>query len=250
MSDNAVNSILVPLDGTTFSERAVAYGIYIAKRININLIGLYADRPLEGSPTEEIIVQTFREDCRRSGISPDIRKVADLSAAAILSATEDAEGRLLLLPRQGSVDSPLSVPVNPAESALCGLTVPQMYIPPSFLEIESMGIIYDGGSESVNALDMAVLLSSKAAWPLTILISSEGRQQVGVLNRELDDYFELHDELPVDWDTVILSGPQEEAVIQFVRDGSIELLVLALSAQEKPPLQFLRESPIPLIVIC
>ncbi len=75
---------------------------------------------------------------------------------------------------------------------------------------------------------------------------SVGNQQIGVLNRQLDEYFEVHDEFPVDWDTVTLTGPQEETVLQFIRDGSIELLVLALSVE--PPLRILRESPIPLIV--
>jgi nucleotide-binding universal stress UspA family protein len=247
MSSNAINSILVPLDGSSFSERAVAYGIYIGKRINIPLIGLYIDRPLEGSPTEEIIIKIFREDCRRSGISPDIRKVADLSAAAILAATEDAEDRLLLLPRQGSADS-LST-LDSADSSLSGLTVPLMVIPPKFLEIESMGLIYDGSAETVKALELAVLLSHKASWPLTILLASEGHHQVGVLNRELDDYFDLHDDFPIDWDSVTLSGPKEETVLQFIREGSIELLVLATSAQEQQPLLALQESPIPMIVI-
>jgi nucleotide-binding universal stress UspA family protein len=123
-----------------------------------------------------------------------------------------------------------------------------MVIPPKFLEIESMGVLYDGSAETENALELAVLLSHKAAWPLTILVPSQDNQQIGVLNRQLDEYFEMHDDFPVDWDTVALTELKDETVLQFIRDGSIELLVLAAAAQ--PPIRLLRESPIPLILTC
>jgi len=230
MNKAAVNSILIPLDGSSFSQKAIEYGIYIGRRMNIPLIGLYI--------AEEIFIQTFREDCRRSGISPDLRKIPDLSANAILAAVEDAEGILLLVPRQEPAGSR-----NTLKGSL-------MVIPPKFLEIESMGLIYDGSPETDQALDLAVSLSQNAVWPLTILLLSEDHHRIAAFNRRLDDYFELHaDDFPIDWDTVVLDGPQDEATLRFIRDGSIELLVMASPGQEQSLIRVLRESPIPLIEI-
>jgi len=241
MNNAAINSILIPLEGASFSQRAIAYGIYIGKRMNIPLIGLYV--------AEGILVQTFREDCLRSGISPDLRKIPDLSASAISAATEDAEDMLLLIPRQ-EPDESRNTLNSLLESTILSVTGSRMAIPPEFLEIESMGLIYDGSPEADLALDLAVSLSQKAVWPMTILLLSEDHHRIATLNRQLDDYFELHaDDFPIDWDTVALEGSPYEAALRFIRDGSIELLVMASPGQQQSLVRILRESPIPLIEI-
>jgi len=248
MNKAAVNSILIPLDGSSFSQKAIEYGIYIGRRMNIPLIGLYAGKPLEGSPTEDILLRNFQEDCRRSDISPDPRKLPDLSADSIFAATNNGEGSLLLLPRQNLDDS--QNPLNSTlEAATHSMTEPLMILPPQFLEIESMGLIYEGTLESGRALDLAVPLSRGAVWPLTILLISEDQRHIADLSRELEDYFEQNDnDTPIDWVTVALHGPPEETALQFIRDGSIELLVMAMTDRNRPCRRILQESPIPLIV--
>jgi len=247
MSNAAVQSILVLLDGLTLSSRAVAYGIYIAKRLNLPLLGLYADRPLADSPTEEILLRTFQEDCRRADISLELRKLPELSAEEISALTKSEEGSLLLLPRQDLKDS--QNPWNSlADFTTPSLTDPLMILPPQFLEIESMVLIYDGSSESGRALDLAVALSRGAVWPLTILLLSEDQRHIADLSLELEDYFERNDnETPIDWITVALQGPREETALQFIRDGSVELLVLAVTGQGRPCRRILQESPVPVI---
>jgi len=246
----AIHSILVPLDGSSFSQKAVAYGIYFAQRINVPLIGLYPG-DLQEDSSAAILVQTFREDCRRSGISPDLRSCSDLSAPVILEAAKEKKGSLFLIPRPEAADSHLD---HPAGSFLVATAEARMIIPGKFREIESMGLIYDGSPETGRALDLAVDLSRKAFWPLTILLVSEDFDRIAALDRQLDDYFEGHaGEAPIDWDIVALGEPTERTVLQFIRDGSIELLVLGHPGQDtdpdKPPLRILRESPIPLLVI-
>jgi len=247
MSNAAVQSILVLLDGLTLSSRAVAYGIYIAKRLNLPLLGLYADRPLADSPTEEILLRTFQEDCRRADISLELRKLPELSAEEISALTKSEEGSLLLLPRQDLKDS--QNPWNSlADFTTPSLTDPLMILPPQFLEIESMGLVYDGSRESDRALDLAVALSLSAVWPLTILLIAEEQSRIADLNRKLEDYFEQNDQdTPIDWVTVALRGPVDETALQFVREGSIELLVLALTGREQSGRSLFQVSPIPVI---
>jgi hypothetical protein len=135
MSSNAIKSIVVPLTALP-SVNGPSHTAFYRKRINVPIIGLYADRPLEGSPTEEIIIRTFHENCRRSGISSDVRKVADLSIVKILSATVDFEDGCFYSPdRNRPIPSALLIRPNPHFVADRHL----MVIPPKFLEIESMG---------------------------------------------------------------------------------------------------------------
>ncbi|SEM16281.1 hypothetical protein SAMN04489760_105163 [Syntrophus gentianae] len=249
MSSAAVQSILVPLSGLTLSSRAAAYGIYVAKRLNVPLIGLYAGKPLEGSPTEEILIRNFHEDCRRAGISPDLRKIPDLSPESISAAVNDPESSLLLVPRTNQEDSQNPLSCIP-DIAIGSIKSSLMILPPQFLEIESMGLIYDGRPESDLALALAATLSRSAVWPLTILLISEDQRQIADLSEQLEDYFEQNDnEGPIDWIVVALSGPEDETALQFIRDGSIELLVMAVTDMDSPcRSHILQESRIPLIV--
>ncbi len=249
MSSAAIHTILVPLSGLTLSSRAVAYGIYTAKRLTLPLIGLYAERPLEGSPTEEILLGNFQEDCRRSDIFPGLRKLQDFSAESIKAATKDIDSPLLLLPRSG-LDEGQNLLTAAPEFSLRTLTDHLMILPPQFLEIESMGLIYDGRPESDLALALAATLSRSAVWPLTILLISEDQRQIASLSEQLEDYFEQNDnEGPIDWIVVALSGPEDETALQFIRDGSIELLVMAVTDMDSPcRSRILQESRIPLIV--
>jgi len=90
VSSVSIHAVLIPLDGSSFSQRAVAYGIYVAKKMNIQLIGIHA-RTRRDSSAEETFIEIFLEDCRRSGISMELRQTTDLSSAAILEATADKE---------------------------------------------------------------------------------------------------------------------------------------------------------------
>jgi hypothetical protein len=247
MSRTAVQSILVPLSGLTLSSRAVAYGVYAAKRLNVPLVGLYAGKALEDSPTEEILVRSFQKDCNLSGISPSLKKIPDLSADSIYAATGNGEGSLLLVHRKG-LDNGQNDAVSFSELATRPTPASLMVIPPQFLEIESMGLVYDGSGESDRALDLAVALSRSAVWPLTILLISEDQSRIADLSRTLEDYFEQNDQdTPIDWVTVALLGPVDETALQFVREGSIELLVLALTGVDQQGRRLFQESPIPVI---
>lgn len=248
MSPPTIQSLRIPLDGSASSQRAVAYGIYIAKRIKVPLAGLYAGKSQGGPPAEEPFLQAFRHDCRAAGLEPEFLTLGDLSPESIRNATEDAEGRLLLLPRWEPEDA-LCGENCPETSALPRITDALMIVPPKFREIESMGLIYDGSPAADRALELAVSLSREAVWPLTILIFSADQERIADRLRQLDAFFEgPAGDPPIDWDSVALPGPEEETALRFIEDGSIELLVLARPDSDRPPLRILRESPIALIV--
>ncbi len=248
MSLPSIQSLGIPLDGSSSSQRAAAYGIYIAKRIKVPLAGLYAGKSQGHSPAEEPFLQAFRKDCRDAGLALELRELNDLSLETIRNATVDGEDRLLLLPRRESEDAP-GGGYCPERSALSRIADSLMIVPPKFREIESMGLIYDGSPAADRALGLAVPLSREAVWPLTVLIFSADQERIADLIRQLEAFFEgPAGDPPIDWDTVALAGPEEETALRFIRDGSIELLVLPLPDSDRPPLRILRESPIALIV--
>jgi hypothetical protein len=247
VSSVSIHAVLIPLDGSSFSQRAVAYGIYFAKKMNIQLIGIHA-RTRGDSSAEETFIEIFLEDCRRSGISMELRQTTDLSSAAILEATADQETGLFLIPRPDRLELQ-STQNKPAHLAFPGAPYTLMVIPPEFREIESMGLIYNGCSEGDHSLDLAVSLSRQASWPLTILLPSEDPFRIDSLSRQLEDYFDqLTGEPLIDWDTVVLSGQQGEAAFRFLLDGSIELLVMSRPDLDSSMVMLLNKSPIPVIV--
>lgn len=249
MSVTAIHAIRIPLDGSSFSQTAVAYGLYIARRMTIPLIGLHAAASPGSPPAHRALVENFLSECRSSGVSSDLQEIIDLSPTAILNAAVRKEAGLVAVPRPGQADD-RSEPDSWLRFPTLGESGALMVIPPTFQEIESMGLIHDGSAEACRSLDLAVSLSRMAAWPLTILLPCEEPSRITDISRQLEDYFELQaGEPPIDWDTVVLDGSEAETVLRFVRDGSIELLTLPFPDLNPFLRRLLHESPIPLVLI-
>jgi nucleotide-binding universal stress UspA family protein len=98
-----------------------------------------------------------------------------------------------------------------------------MVTPENFIEIESMGLAYDGSAPAENALKLAVELSDAVSWPLTIIVVTDDHELEANIIRKLDDFLEPH---KIDSETIILRGKEDREIIKFIRDGSIELMVM------------------------
>ncbi len=244
-------NILLPTDGSDYSRTALEYGIYIAKKLDARLTGLHVIdiKVLQGpvlndicssaslSPGPEFfsviekalearadnILREFREHCEKEGLKPDVKKVTGIIDEEIIREGQAAD--LILLAQRGE-HYPLSRSVllgSTAEAVVRKSGKPVLVTPVKFVEIESMGVAYDGSPPADRALKIAAELSDKARWPLTVLIVTDqaklSADLSGKVEAALDDYL-------IDKDTIVLGGKEEKEILKFIEEGAVELMLM------------------------
>lgn len=243
--------ILIPTDGSDYSRTALEYGIYIAQRLDARLTGLHVIdiKVLQGPVLNDIgsaaglcpgpeffsviektleiradnILGEFRNRCEAQGLRPDVRKVTGIIDEEIIREGQAAD--LILLAQRGE-HYPLSRSVllgSTAEAVVRKSGKPVLVTPVRFVEIESMGIAYDGSPPAERALKIAAELSDKARWPLTVLIVTDQARLSADLSAKveaaLDDYI-------IDKDIIVLGGKEEKEILKFIDEGAVELMLM------------------------
>jgi len=123
-----------------------------------------------------------------------------------------------------------------------------------FREIESMGIAYDGSPPADRALKVAAEVSAKTKWPLTTLIITEDAKLAADLTAKVEGAVEPYD---IDNDVVILKGKADREIMNFIKEGAVELMVMGAHSRSRLRELFLgsttahviRSSPIPALII-
>jgi nucleotide-binding universal stress UspA family protein len=95
--------------------------------------------------------------------------------------------------------------------------------PATFQEIESMGLAYDGSAPADKALKLAAELSEQTSWPLTVIIVTDNHDLGASLTKKVEDFLE---HLKIDSAIIILRGKEDRELIKFIREGSVELMVM------------------------
>jgi nucleotide-binding universal stress UspA family protein len=86
-----------------------------------------------------------------------------------------------------------------------------------------MALAYDGSPPAANALKLAVGLSEKAAWPLTIICITDDQAVAGRLHEEIESALEP---FSIDCETIVIQGKDSREILKFIQEGSVELLVM------------------------
>ncbi len=122
-----IKRILIPTDGSDYGKTAIEYGIYIAGRLEAQLIGLHVldIRLLQGPvftdisgsaglpPYQEFlpmfqsgleeradaVLLAFRTRCEQSGLQPEIKKAAGIIDETIIEEAKNAD--LIILAQRG-----------------------------------------------------------------------------------------------------------------------------------------------------
>ena len=244
-------NILLPTDGSDYSRTALEYGIYIAKKLDARLTGLHVIdiKVLQGpvlndicssaslSPGPEFfsviekalearadnILREFRERCEKQGLKADVKKGMGIIDEEIIREGQAVD--LILLAQRGE-HYPLSRSVllgSTAEAVVRKSGKPVLVTPVKFVEIESMGVAYDGSPPAERALKIAAELSDRAQWPLTVLIVTDQAKLSAELSAKveaaLDDYV-------IDKDIIVLGGKEEKEILKFIEEGAVELMLM------------------------
>ncbi|MFZ1037359.1 MAG: universal stress protein [Smithella sp.] len=280
-----IKKILIPTDGSDSSLTALEYGIYIARKLSAALTGLYVIDvnliqgpmltdisgsvgmpPYEGffdaiekslNEKADFILKEFRERCQKYGIRAEVKKTIGRISPSIIEEAQGAD--LILMSKKGEhfhlKEGELLGSV--AEAVVRNSGKPVLVTPENFLEIESMGIAYDGSDSASEALKLSLKLSKQTSWPLTVLIITSDAKKADALSTQVEEMNENTPEAPIaDCEVIIMSGKEKDEIIQFIREGAVELMVMGAYGHNRLRELFLgsttshviRKSPIPVLL--
>ena len=280
-----IKKILIPTDGSDNSLTALEYGIYIARKLSAALTGLYVIDvnliqgpmltdisgsvgmpPYEGffdaiekslNEKADSILKEFRERCQKYGIQTEVKKTIGRISSRIIEEAQDTD--LILMSKKGEhfqlKESGLLGSV--AESVVRHSGKPVLVTPENFLEIESMGIAYDGSDSASEAFMLSLKLSKQTSWPLTALIITSDAKKADTLSTQVEEMNENTPEAPIaDCEVIIMSGKEQDEIIKFIQEGAVELMVMGAYGHNRLRELFLgsttshviRKSPIPVLL--
>jgi len=246
-----ISKILIPIDGSERGNIALEYGIYFAKRLHAELVGFhvidlrvvqgpvftdisgsiglppYQDfLPLMQSSLDEraeAILKAFLARFEKAGLHPETRKVLGIVDNAIIEEGKNAD--CILLPQRGEHLQLGSSNIlgSTVESVIRRSGKPVIVTPATFIEVESMGLAYDGSGPAQNALTIARELSENASWPLSVIIITDDHSVGAHLTKEVENYLEPFN---IDCEIIVLRGKEDREILRFIEEGSIELMVM------------------------
>jgi len=246
-----IKSILIPVDGSANSGTAVDYGIYIGPKLGASLVGLNVidvyliQGPMMSDVTGTVtmppydgffgaieeslkekadkVLGDFADRCRDAGVANSVKRSIGKISDVIIEEAENAD--LVLMAKKGEHlhlrDS--SYIGSVAEVVIRRSGKPVMVIPPAFREIESMGLAYDGSASARKALELSIGLSEITKWPITALIINKDGAKAAGLSVEVE---ETAAEVQVDCEVIISAGREADEIINFIREGAVELMVM------------------------
>lgn len=246
-----IKTILIPTDGTDYGKTAIEYGIYVAKRLDAQLMGLHVldVRLLQGpvftdisgsvglpqyqeflpilkdslDEKAETILQAFKVRCEEAGLQPEIKKAVGVIDETIINEAGNADWILLAQRGEHFHLGSGGIIGSTAESVVRKSGKPVMVTPGTFQEIESMGLAYDGSSPADNALKLAVELYDRTSWPLTVIIITDDHEREVLLAQKIEEFLEPY---KIDSAIIILRGKEDREIVRFIREGSVELMVM------------------------
>jgi nucleotide-binding universal stress UspA family protein len=170
----------------------------------------------------ESILQAFRTQCEEAGVHTETKKTVGVIDETIVE--EGINFDLILLAQRGEhFHLGGALLGSTAESVVRKSRRPVMVTPATFQEIESMGLAYDGSGPADNALQLVVELYEQTAWPLTVIIITDDHSVGASLDQKIEDFLEPY---KIDSTTIILRGKEEREIIKFIKEGSVELMVM------------------------
>jgi nucleotide-binding universal stress UspA family protein len=247
-----VKNILIPTDGSDFGKTAIAYGIFIARKLDAQLTGLHVVdiRLMQGPvftdisgsiglpPYQELlpaiesgldakaeeILKEFRDQCEAAGIHPETKKVV-----GVIDETIIEEGRTccdwVLLAQRGEhfhLDGG-AILGSTAQSVVRLSGKPVLVTPGHFREIATMALAYDGSTPADHALKLAAELSQQAAWPLSVVIITDDQTLAAKRSQKAKGVLAPY---PITSSVIIRTGKEDKELLRFIREGSADLLVM------------------------
>ncbi|MGV8079059.1 MAG: universal stress protein [Syntrophales bacterium] len=276
-----IERILIATDGSAHSQTALEYGIYIARKLDVRLTGLHVMELLQlqapvfsdisGSigipPCQEFlpvmentleakadsILEAFQKACEEAGLKPEVKKRLGVIDEIIIEEGKRADWIILAQRGEHFHIGGGAILGTTAESVVRKSGKPVLVTPAKYRDIESMALAYDGSPPANKALEMAAELSEKAAWPLTVITASNDPAASDRVCKQAET---LLDAWIIDWEMIQLTGKEDREILHFLRDGSVELLVMGAYGHNRlrellvgsTTSHVIRNSPVPVLL--
>lgn len=246
-----IKTILVPTDGSEYGNTAIDYGVYISKRLAATLTGFHVIdvRLMQGPvitdisgsiglpPYQEfypviekglderadVILKAFAARCTAGGVQAETRKAVGVIDEAIIAEAKHHDWIILAQRGEHFHIAKGGILGSTAEAVTRHAGKPVLVTPQRYQDIESMALAYDGSPPAQHALELAVFLAEKMAWPLTLLMVTEDQGRAAKWAKKAEAYLEP---FSIDCETVVMAGKEDRAILQFIREGSVELMVM------------------------
>jgi nucleotide-binding universal stress UspA family protein len=205
----------------------------------------------------DCILRDFQERCKKSGIKAEVKKTIGKISPIIIEEAHSAD--LILMAKKGEhfhlKEGGLLGSV--AEAVVRNSGKPVLVTPDNFVEIESMGLAYDGSDSASKALKLSLELSDQAVWPLTAVIITSDAKKADTLSTQIEDMNQKESVAPTsDCEIIILSGKESDEIIKFIREGAVELMVMGAYGHNRlrelllgsTTSHVIRKSPIPVLL--
>jgi len=222
-----IHKIYTPVMGKAADGVMHHYARYFANKLEASLLGVHASQSktvLAAKTSDLSIFSDFIRDCNACGIACETQLRPD-SWQIVFNHADSAD--LVVFP----FGQRLCFPDLTLEDGHFAPSRPVLCCPDHYIDIESIALAYDGSDSVKRALDLAVWLSEKAVWPLSVLMVVENQEQ-GVC--WLDEVEAFLDTLTINSATIILPGPVEKALHRFMQEGSVELLIMGTVGKHCP----------------
>jgi nucleotide-binding universal stress UspA family protein len=281
-----IRKILIPTDGSANSLTAQDFGIYISRKLEASLTGLYVIDvnliqgpmltdisgsvgmpPYEGffdaiekslDEKADAVLKEFQERCQKSGVKAEVKKAIGKISSIIIEEAQSAD--LILMAKKGEhfhlKEGGLLGSV--AEAVVRNSGKPVLVTPEKFLEIESMALAFDGSDSATKALRLALELSKDNIWPLTVVIVTPDAKKADTLSTQVEEMNEKETNAPLaDCEIIIFTGKEQDEIMKYINAESVELMVMGAYGHNRLRELFLgsttshiiRKSPIPVLLI-
>jgi nucleotide-binding universal stress UspA family protein len=170
-----------------------------------------------------VILKAFRERCEAAELYPEARKAIGIIDETIIEEGKKTDWILLAQRGEHFHLTKGSILGSTAELVVRKSGKPVMVTPATYQDIESMALAYDGSPPAENALKLAVNLSEKAAWPLTIICITGDQAFADNLHKKIEAYLEP---FQINCETIMIRGQEDREIMKFIQEGSVELLVM------------------------
>jgi len=246
-----ITTILVPTDGSDYSQTSLEYGIELTKKLDAQLKGLcvldvkiiqgplFNDIPgfIDLSPYQEFtpliesglneraesILNNFRERCEKAGVRPELKKVTGLIDESIIEEGKKAD--LIILAQRGEHYPLTGVGLlgSTSEAVVRKAGKPVIVTPIQYKKIERVGLAYDESKPSEKALQLAIAFCMKTRWPLSVLHITDDTVSAEKIRRKIESFFSPYD---IEHDLIVRKGKEEQEILRFIEDGSVDLLFM------------------------
>jgi nucleotide-binding universal stress UspA family protein len=171
----------------------------------------------------ETVLKAFRERCEAAGLHPETIKAVGVIDETIIEEGKKTDWIMLAQRGENFHLAKGGILGSTAELVVRNSGKPVMVTPKTYQNIESMALAYDGSPPAHNALKLAVNLSEKAAWPLTIICITDNQAVADRLHEKIEATLEP---FQIDCETIVIRGKESRELIKFIEEDSVELLVM------------------------